>query len=159
MREGITEAFLDTSVPDADCPVALAVQTIGGKWMRVLRSLLRHGPQRYNRLLELVVGVSAKELTRDRELEASGLLVRDGARRGQSIYGLTPVGAQLMPVFRDLKPFGESLQALQARDRLGVAGADPASVRFRNQRTTRAVNACRSDSSARGPPRRWGPAG
>ncbi|MFN0061878.1 MAG: winged helix-turn-helix transcriptional regulator [Myxococcaceae bacterium] len=113
MMDALAEAL-----PDADCPVALAVQTIGGKWkMLVLRALLLRGPQRYNRLLESVVGVSAKELTRNlRELETAGLLTRTLGSDRQTSYALTALGAQLMPAFRELIPFGERLQATRQQN-------------------------------------------
>jgi DNA-binding HxlR family transcriptional regulator len=93
------------------CPVEHSIKIIGGKWkLLVLRSLLLNGPQRYNALLETVAGISAKELTRNlRELESSALVVAPKARNGA--YSLTPLGQQLMPVFKRLLPWGRKLLA------------------------------------------------
>ena len=65
------------------CPVEEAIQIIGGKWkLLILRSLPLNGPQRYNQLLEIVMAISQKELTRNlRDLTNAGLLARDSGTR------------------------------------------------------------------------------
>ena len=96
------------------CPVERAIQIIGGKWkMLVLRSLLLNGPQRYNALLKSVSGISPKELTRNlRELAQAGLVIPRKSPNGA--YALTPLGLQLMPVFKRLLPWGRKLIAASA---------------------------------------------
>lgn len=96
----------------ATCPLGLAINTIGGRWkLHLLRALLLGGPRRYNELLVLVDGISAKELTRNlRELMNSQLVQHieiDGARS----YALTELGAELQTAFRALGVFGTALAA------------------------------------------------
>lgn len=92
------------------CPVEQAIHVIGGKWkLLLLRSLLLHGPQRYNELLAGVDGISSKELTRNlRELVVSGLITRgtDASAR-TAPYSLTPSGKGLMPTFKSLLTWGQ----------------------------------------------------
>src|SRR5260221_8360111 len=95
-----------------DCPVELAIRTIGGKWkMLVLRSLLLNGEQRYNDLLVTVAGINAKELTRNlRDLQEAGLVAREPAGgNGATAYALTALGLMLLPAFENLAPFGQRL--------------------------------------------------
>jgi len=48
------------------CPVQEAIKVIGGKWkLLVLRSLLLNGRQRYTGLVQTVIAISQKELTRN----------------------------------------------------------------------------------------------
>jgi DNA-binding HxlR family transcriptional regulator len=102
--------------PVTACPVEQAIHVVGGKWkLLVLRSLLLNGPQGYNRLLESVAGISAKELTRNlSELTARGLVTRDVTRNGgasarNSPYELTKLGKGLMPTFSSLLKWGRRL--------------------------------------------------
>jgi len=110
-----TAAETSRSIPS--CPVEHAIQVIGGKWkLLLLRSLLLNGPQGYNQLLASVSGISAKELTRNLgELAASGLVSRPpGAPDRNQPYGLTPLGEGLMPIFKDLLTWGETLRKSSA---------------------------------------------
>lgn len=107
------------------CPLGLAINTIGGRWkLHILRTLLLGGPRRYNELLALIDGISAKELTRNlRELENSRLVERTDAARS---YALTELGGELEAAFRALGVFGA---ALAARRAAASSGADPGSPR------------------------------
>jgi DNA-binding HxlR family transcriptional regulator len=94
------------------CPVEHAIQVIGGKWKLLLvRTLLLNGPQGYNKLLASVGGISAKELTRNLgELAASGLVTRHPGTEDRNLpYALTRLGEGLMPIFKDLLTWGETL--------------------------------------------------
>lgn len=104
------------TAPLEPCPVEEAIQVIGGKWkLLVLRSLLLNGPQRYNELLRSVKRISAKELTRNlRELAEARLVVRSAAEDEADRYALTPLGAELMPVFERLLVWGEQLLKIPA---------------------------------------------
>jgi DNA-binding HxlR family transcriptional regulator len=96
-----------------------AIQVIGGKWkLLLLRSLLLNGPQGYNQLLASITGVSAKELTRNLgELAASGLVNRPpSAQRRNQPYSLTSLGEGLMPIFKDLLTWGETLPKTASAD-------------------------------------------
>ncbi|MBB3464283.1 DNA-binding HxlR family transcriptional regulator [Rhizobium sp. BK377] len=94
----------------ASCPVGLAINTIGGRWkLHILRTLVLDGPQRYNRLLESVEGISAKELTRNlRQLESAGLVGSITIDLGNA-YDLTGLGRQIEGPFRALGIFGAAL--------------------------------------------------
>ena len=61
---------------------------IGGKWkLRVLRSLLLNGPQRYSELLRTVTAISQKELTRNlRELADTGPWTTDTRDKQKARY-------------------------------------------------------------------------
>jgi len=98
----------------ADCPLELAISTIGGKWkLLVLRALFLTGGQRFNALLKSVKDISPKELTRNlRELEGAGLVVKDGER--VELYRLTELGVSLLPIFRDLGELGARLASKPA---------------------------------------------
>jgi DNA-binding HxlR family transcriptional regulator len=114
---GQLEAPNSTAIPA--CPVEHAIQVIGGKWkLLLLRSLLLNGPQGYNQLLASVTGISAKELTRNLgELAASGLVTRPpGAPDRNLPYALTPLGEGLMPIFKDLLTWGQTLASSAAAD-------------------------------------------
>lgn len=111
------EASNSSAIPV--CPVEHAIQVIGGKWkLLLLRSLLLNGPQGYNQLLASVTGISAKELTRNLgELAASGLVTRPpGAPDRNLPYALTPLGEGLMPIFKDLLTWGQTLPSSAAAD-------------------------------------------
>lgn len=90
-----------------NCPLDLAIRTIGGKWkLLVLRALFLSDGERYNGLLRAIPDISPKELTRNlRELENAGLTVS----RGSDGYALTPLGLQLEPTLRHLGIFGRVL--------------------------------------------------
>ncbi len=100
--------MLSKPIKPIACPVERAIQVIGGKWkLLLLRSLLLNGPQRYNELLGAIIGISAKELTRNlRELSSSGLVTRNS---NSAQYVLTQVGKGLMPTFKTLLTWGQKL--------------------------------------------------
>ena len=86
----------------------------GGKLL-VLRSILLNDPQRYNELLNTVVGISPKELTRNlRELADAGLLMKGSGSGRTTSYGLTKLGKGLMPTFKKLLTWGQSLLKAKA---------------------------------------------
>ena len=95
-----------TSVID-NCPLDLAIRTIGGKWkLLILRALFLSAGERYNNLLRAVPDISPKELTRNlRELEEAGLVLPQGGEG----YALSPLGLQLEPTLRQLGIFGRAL--------------------------------------------------
>ncbi len=94
----------------ASCPLALAVNTIGGRWkLHILRSLLLSGPARYSELLSAIDGISSKELTRNlRELETADL-VQHVSSREYPTYQLTPLGTEIEASFRALGIFEAAL--------------------------------------------------
>lgn len=85
------------------CLTAHAVELIGDRWTYpVLRELLL-GPKRFGELAAAVHGITPAVLTtRLREMEASGLAVRDmlPPPASASIYRLTPWALELEPVLQ-----------------------------------------------------------
>lgn len=103
-RDDQTEA--DFCAGDAPCAVEGAIRLIGGKWkLLIIRELLLSGPQRYNRLLEQVVGISSKVLSQDlAALTDQGIIERrEVVPRSRHVeYALTARGEMLMPIFQAL---------------------------------------------------------
>lgn len=90
-----------------NCPLDLAIRTIGGKWkLLILRALFLSGGERYNGLLRAISDISPKELTRNlRELEDASLVISQGTDG----YTLSPLGLQLEPTLKHLGMFGRVL--------------------------------------------------
>jgi DNA-binding HxlR family transcriptional regulator len=90
------------------CPVAGSLDVVGEKWaLLVVRDLLR-GPQRFTELLASLAGITPKWLTqRLRDLEAEGIVERDGAPGRREVwYRLTEKGRDLGPVVSALAAWG-----------------------------------------------------
>lgn len=91
---------------DAPCAVEGAIRLIGGKWkLLIIRVLLLSGPQRYNRLLEQVAGISSKVLSQDlAALTDQGIVARrEVVPHSRHVeYVLTSRGERLMPIFQAL---------------------------------------------------------
>jgi DNA-binding HxlR family transcriptional regulator len=92
----------------AECPVDTGIAVIAGRWkLLLLRPLYLNGTTRYNQLLKLVPGITAKELTRNlRELEYAGLVRRSAGADGVVAYQLTELGRSLGTTFKSLGEFG-----------------------------------------------------
>lgn len=84
------------------CGVARALELVGERWaLLVVRDLLV-GPRRYGELRRGLPGIPTNILaSRLRELEAAGIIERDGVA-----YRLTPRGADLEPVVLALGRWG-----------------------------------------------------
>ncbi len=99
---------------DGSCPVARAVQVLGGKWaLLVIRDLLA-GTRRFGELRDALEGVSPKTLTdRLRELEAAGLVRRTMYNEipPRVEYELTDLGRASLPVIEALAALGRELPA------------------------------------------------
>lgn len=108
----VLEASDLASVID-DCPLDLAIRTIGGKWkLLILRALFLSDGERYNNLLRAIRDISPKELTRNlRELEDVGLVLPQGGEG----YALSPLGLQLEPTLTQLGIFGRALSEFDGR--------------------------------------------
>lgn len=95
---------------DLDCPVARTMDLIGERWsILILRDLLLEGPRRYQDLASSLEGISPNTLSaRLRSLEASGIIKRRLYEKHppRAIYELTPKGAELGPVLRELRTWG-----------------------------------------------------
>ena len=96
------------------CPVASALDVLGGRWtLPLLRDLLWHGPQRFNELLEPNPGLSSALLSRRlARLVDQGLVERIPAGASATPhYRLTPKGQLVEPVIAALYGFGAPLLA------------------------------------------------
>lgn len=88
------------------CPVAHALDAVGGRWSLLVLRELRLGPRRYTDLAAALPGVGPSVLSqRLRDLEEAGVLERR-TRPAPMVYALTPWGAGLEPVFRALAAWG-----------------------------------------------------
>jgi DNA-binding HxlR family transcriptional regulator len=94
---------------DQYCPIAHALELVGERWsLLVVRELL-HGPQRYTDLAASLPGIGTNILaSRLKDLEGCGLIAK---RRlpppaASQVYELTPYGASLRPLMRELALWG-----------------------------------------------------
>ena len=93
-----------------ECPVATAVELIGGKWKLLIIRNLRVRPWRFNELQRDLDGISQKVLTDSlRQLIDDGLVYRyDFKQMPPKVeYGLTDLGKKLLPVMDSLANFGD----------------------------------------------------
>lgn len=105
------EFDLDLTVDE--CPVEVAVATIGGKWKPVLLFHLMMGAKRYSELQRLVPRASDRMLTRSlRELEESGLVHREVFAEVpvRVEYSLTKDGETLYPILAAMSRWGTNRQ-------------------------------------------------
>ena len=94
------------------CALAQALDVVGERWTLLLVRELLTGPKRYKELLAGLPGIGTNLLaTRLKELEATGLVAREGQG-----YRLTPRGEELEDAVLALARFGAPL----------LADADPA---------------------------------
>lgn len=91
------------------CPVATAVDLIGGKWKLLILRNLRSRPWRFNELLRDLDGISQKVLTDSlRQMVDDGLVYRhDFEENPPHIeYALSKLGDSMLPVIDALAEFG-----------------------------------------------------
>jgi DNA-binding HxlR family transcriptional regulator len=105
----------------ATCPTRQVMATVGDKWAGLLLNAMADGPRRHGQLRVTVAGISQKMLTQTlRTLERDGLVVRtvEASVPVTVTYGLTELGATLMPILRALKTWSESHigEIMDARD-------------------------------------------
>ena len=97
------------------CPVATAVELIGGKWKLLLLRNLRVRPWRFNELQRDLEGISQKVLTDSlRQMIDDGLIYRyDYHERPMRVeYGLTKIGQQMLPILDALADFGDYYKSI-----------------------------------------------
>ncbi|MEM1055918.1 MAG: helix-turn-helix domain-containing protein [Bacteroidota bacterium] len=93
---------------DADCPVARALSSVGGKWSSGVIGRLAHGPARFGALRRAAQGdrpkpPTAKVLTEElRRLEEAGIVARVQQEGRAPRYRLTEKGRALVPLLDDL---------------------------------------------------------
>jgi DNA-binding HxlR family transcriptional regulator len=96
------------------CPVAAAVDVIGGKWKASILFQLKEGPVRFNELRRRLPHVTQRMMTLHlRELEAHGIVSRTirGEVPPHVEYALTARGWTLGPVFDALESWGHQYGA------------------------------------------------
>jgi DNA-binding HxlR family transcriptional regulator len=91
------------------CPVAHALDMIGGRWELLIIRELMPGPKRYTDLAEGLPGIGTNILAaRLRDLEACRIVARKTLPRpaASRVYELTDYGRELKPVMRELALWG-----------------------------------------------------
>lgn len=95
----------------ATCPTREVLALISGKWVCLTLVALDEGDAKYSSLAARIGGISHKMLTQTlRALEAHGLVIRTVTPTipvGVD-YGLTDLGASLVPVVRAIKGWAET---------------------------------------------------
>ena len=97
------------------CPVATAVELIGGKWKLLLLRNLRVRPWRFNELQRDLEGISQKVLTDSlKQMIDDGLVYRhDYHERPMRVeYGLTEIGQKMLPILDALASFGDYYKSI-----------------------------------------------
>jgi DNA-binding HxlR family transcriptional regulator len=107
---------------DQYCPIAHALELVGERWSLLIVRELLNGPKRYTDLAGALPGIGTNVLAaRLRDLEGCGVIAK---RRlppptPAQVYELTPYGAGLKPVVRELALWGvRSLGAPEDDDEL-----------------------------------------
>ena len=92
------------------CAIATGLDAVGDRWtLLIVRELLAHGASRYTDLMDGLPGIATNLLAdRLRQLEASGIVVRERGRRPVpvTLFRLTPRGEALRPILRELARWG-----------------------------------------------------
>lgn len=91
------------------CPLALSIDLIGGKWKSIILWQLREKVLRFSQLKRRLPGITQKMLTQQlRELEADGLLTRVVYPQvpPKVEYSLTDYGQTVLPVLRLMFKWG-----------------------------------------------------
>ncbi|TNF67497.1 MAG: transcriptional regulator [Gammaproteobacteria bacterium] len=93
-----------------DCPIEIASSVVGGKWKCVILFRLLDNTVRFNELSRSIDGITRRMLTLQlRELEALGIVNRKVYHQvpPKVEYSLTPLGAKLKPILKQLKAWGD----------------------------------------------------
>lgn len=104
------------------CPTNELLSRISDKWVGLVMTALREGPQRYSDLGRRIPGVSQKMLTQTlRTLERDGLVTRTVTPSVpvRVDYALTPLGESLAHLFSAVKDWAEEHieRVFEARER------------------------------------------
>lgn len=99
---------------DTICPVASALELIGGKYKALILWRLADGKQRFSQLHKNIPQATPKMLTQQlRELESDGLVSRQvfPVIPPHVEYSLTKLGYSVMPVLTAIRDWGEEYLA------------------------------------------------
>lgn len=97
------------------CPVATAVELIGGKWKLLILRNLKMRPWRFNELKKDLDGISQKVLTDSlRQMIDDGLVYRQDYNELplRVEYGLTELGREMLPILDALANFGNYYKSI-----------------------------------------------
>ena len=92
-----------------ECPLALALEIIGGKWKALVLYHLRKGKLRTNEIKRRLPNITQKMLTQQlRELERDGLVRRQvfDTVPPKVEYSLTELGETVKPILLDICSWG-----------------------------------------------------
>ena len=107
------------------CPVARALEVVGGRWTLLIIRELFDGPKRFKDLLNALGGIGTNLLSaRLRELEGRGVVVRGvlPPPAGSAVYQLGRTGHRLRPALEALADFGaDYLLPMRGGDRFRAA--------------------------------------
>ncbi len=101
----------------ADCPVAAALEVIGGKWKPLILFQLRDRPMRFSELRRVVPQATQKMLTQQlRDLERDGIINRKvyAVVPPKVDYSLTAYGQTLKPLLSIMCDWGTKHRARAA---------------------------------------------
>lgn len=102
---------------NVECPVAYALDLIGGKWhLQIIWALYKKPVQRYNQLKKGVFGITDMMLSQSlKELEQYGLVKRTQYPEipPRVEYSLTEEGKELKPIISELSKWGVKQMAAQ----------------------------------------------
>lgn len=106
------------SVPEQDCPVALASAAIGDRWTLLVLRELFFGAHRFDQLLEGTGAAPQMLSSRLKALEADGIIKRSAysTRPLRHDYRLTEAGRDLFPILYALRNWGERHRRNDADD-------------------------------------------
>ena len=116
-----------TDRPDTQCPVEIALSSIGGRWTTLVLRELMHGPLSFSQLSEALPQLSDKVLDeRLRQLRTQHLVERQAVNGfpRRVTYSLTPAGRELRPLLVELYRTGLRLQSALSVPRTGAAGVN-----------------------------------
>lgn len=106
----------------SDCPINLALETVGDKWsLLVIRDMIFGGRRHFRELLNSEEGISSNILAdRLRLLTEEGILTRadDPSHKQKVVYSLTEKGIELLPVLAALSNWG--VRYLPVTEELGI---------------------------------------
>lgn len=104
----------------AECPIHATLGVLGRKWTTlILRDIGFKDINRFNRLLESIVGLTPRVLSmRLKELEEAGYIRRVEEQESPPVvrWGLTDKGIDILPVLMGLIAFGSKWHSRQVFD-------------------------------------------
>lgn len=108
------------------CPINLSLEIFGDRWtLLIIRDLVFAGKRHFRELLQSEEGIASNVLAdRLAKLVACGILTKSGdpTHSQKAIYGLTPMGIDLLPVLAQIGIWGKNHLAV-TRESAATAAA------------------------------------